>query len=72
MLKQNPPSTLIAKGCPSTECRDLTIYSDSSIHIGTYVDNIYNLSISNKTFDANSWVWVTRREKVENFFTHTN
>ena len=41
---------------------------DSSIQIGTYIDNIYNLSISNKTFDANGWVWVTWPKKVEDFF----
>ncbi|UOA08687.1 hypothetical protein [Methylobacter sp. S3L5C] len=41
---------------------------DSSIQIGSYIDNIYNLSIDNKTFDANGWVWVTWSEKAEEFF----
>ncbi|MEY3881043.1 MAG: hypothetical protein RIQ94_1839 [Pseudomonadota bacterium] len=41
---------------------------ESSIQIGAYIDNIYNLSINNKTFDANGWVWVTWPEKVEDFF----
>ncbi|MEY3288075.1 MAG: hypothetical protein RLZZ419_317 [Pseudomonadota bacterium] len=41
---------------------------DSSIQIGAYIDNIYNLSINNKTFNANGWVWVTWSEKAEEFF----
>ncbi len=44
------------------------ISPDSSIQIGAYIDNIYNLSISNKTFDANGWVWVTWPQKIEDFF----
>jgi hypothetical protein len=42
--------------------------SNSSIQIGVYIDNIYMLSISNKTFEANGWIWLTWPQKSEDFF----
>ena len=45
-----------------------TDLSNTSIEIGAYIDNIYMLSISNKTFDANGSIWLTWPQKAEDFF----
>ncbi len=49
-----------------------TDLSNTSIEIGAYIDNIYMLSISNKTFDANGSIWLTWPQKAEDFFQARN
>lgn len=41
---------------------------ENSIHIGTYIDNIYNFSIINHTFDADGWIWIKWPQKVHEYF----
>ena len=42
--------------------------SDSTIQIGTYIDNIYNLSATAKGFDVDGWVWVKWSQKAQEYF----
>jgi hypothetical protein len=47
---------------------DTSKISDTSIQIGTYVDNIYNLSATAKEFDVDGWVWVKWSQKAQEYF----
>ena len=42
--------------------------SDTTIQIGTYIDNIYNLSATAKGFDVDGWVWVKWSQKAQEYF----
>jgi hypothetical protein len=42
--------------------------SDTTIQIGTYVDNIYNLSATTKGFDVDGWVWLKWSQKAQEYF----
>ncbi len=42
--------------------------SDTKIQIGTYVDNIYNLSATTKGFDVDGWVWLKWSQKAQEYF----
>ena len=42
--------------------------SDTTIQIGTYIDNIYNLSATSKGFDVDGWVWVKWSQKAQEYF----
>jgi len=42
--------------------------SDTTIQIGTYIDNIYNLSATTKGFDVDGWVWVKWSQKAQEYF----
>lgn len=42
--------------------------SDTTIQIGTYIDNIYNLSATAKGFDVDGWVWLKWSQKAQEYF----
>ena len=42
--------------------------SDTTIQVGTYIDNIYNLSGTSKGFDVDGWVWVKWSQKAQEYF----
>jgi hypothetical protein len=47
---------------------DNTKISDTTIQIGTYIDNIYNLSATTKGFDVDGWVWLKWSQKAQEYF----
>ncbi len=46
--------------------------SDTTIQVGTYIDNIYNLSGTSKGFDVDGWVWVKWSQKAQEYFEKSN
>ncbi|MDD2768766.1 MAG: hypothetical protein PHT19_08525 [Methylococcus sp.] len=38
------------------------------VHLGVYVENIYNFSPNQKTFDAEGWVWIAWPQIAQNIF----